>query len=171
MVNGLMLYEEEELVFVESADLRSDSYGSIAQKVGGAVAFGILLLSGPLTAKARKELQCLSVRRSFVDQRRDLLGNRDQHEDRTTSTPWISISNLSNQTTVMRFNVPSAEYGYSLLTEALTSIAPVLKGSAPYSERQHFRGFDPDIMGSQDPIHVLRLNKQSSLGADSFPQS
>jgi hypothetical protein len=159
ITNRLMVYEDEDLVLLENLDLHTNEFGKISEKVGGAMVFGMLILSGNMTKEARNRLQCFATRRSFHDQRAEILHNSQSSVNSSATLPWMSITNLTAETSILRFSVPSVEYGYGLLVEALEPLASAFDGSSPFADRRHYQQYDPAEDHPHDPINTLRMQK------------
>lgn len=152
---------DNDYVILENQDNFHTQFGDLLTKFGKKKVVGTLIIIGPKTIEIQSQLQSLNKRQSFYEHREELNKAREEGS-RVLEQPLIAISQLPNQTTMVRFMVDSVEYGYELLREILMPIADELDGFIPYSDRIHHQ--DQSVKSNiQCPIEALRKFKQSMV--------
>ena len=140
-------------VLLENLDLH-DTVGiaSIAEKVGNASAFGSIVLVGPRTELLRTRAGAIMHRQTFKQRRED---GDETHREVGDETSLVSVSNLGDGVTVVRFIAYSTEDAYMFLMELLAPLSTGVLSSLtpPYSDRVHRLPCDT---GHSRVVHALR---------------
>jgi hypothetical protein len=131
----------QKKILCENLDLQANinSNISVADKLGNATIFGILVLIGPKTATIRNRLKIFTERQSF-HQRREEINAITQHRQESDTffykEPLVSVSNLSDDLTVMRFASGSIDDIYKIIIETLSPLQSALN-YIPYVDKCH----------------------------------
>lgn len=131
----------QKKILCENLDLEANvnSNISVADKLGNATIFGILVLIGPKTAAIRNRLKIFTERQSF-HQRREEINAITQHRQESDTffykEPLVSVSNLSDDLTVMRFASGSIDDIYKIIIETLSPLQSALN-YIPYVDKCH----------------------------------
>lgn len=129
----------QKKILCENLDLEASSNISVADKLGNAIIFGILVLIGPKTVTLRNRLKIFTERQSF-HQRRDEINAITQHRHEPSSffykEPLVSVSNLSEDLTVVRFASGCIDDVYKIIIETLSPLESMLN-YIPYADKCH----------------------------------
>ncbi|KAJ1422454.1 UreD urease accessory protein-domain-containing protein [Ochromonadaceae sp. CCMP2298] len=175
--NDVFVGVGERIVLVERLDLRSSEAGSIGSKVGHLTVFGSVVMVGPKTEALRRRLQALQQRQTFHQRRAELLGGGADDSPREASAglaspPLVSVSDLDEDSCILRFALHSVEEGYELLAEVLRPLEGVMPGCAPYADRLLRAGPAPALAASH-AVSLLRQydQEQSALAQAALEQA
>ena len=131
----------QKKILCENLDLEASSNSniSVADKLGNATMFGILILIGPKTVTLRNRLKIFTERQSF-HQRREEINAITQHRHESNAffykEPLVSVSNLSADLTVVRFASGSIDDMYKIIIETLSPLESMLN-YIPYIDKCH----------------------------------
>jgi urease accessory protein len=142
--NQLVIKRDNKILLFENQDVRNDSSGTIAAKVGNCAVFGCVVLVGPKTSAISERLKVFQQRESFEQMKDSKNIVEKKASDATKSTGWritpelmIAVSDIADQCTLMRFAGTNVEDCYSLLAEVLLPLNEHLVGVNPYQDRLH----------------------------------
>ena len=125
------------MVFYENQELKLTQSGAIRDKVGGVKFFGMLLLYGDEVEPIKTNIDYLRKRPTYKDRRYEAASKK--------LAKCVSISDISEKLTVMRFCGDNLQEMYELLHQILFDVGDnILKGLRPYSDRVDLEGKNVD---------------------------
>lgn len=144
---------------LERQSLSGNSHSDIASKLGGAEVFGILLLCGDtkgINVVRSSLIDCFAQRQTFSERKKELVldsidsnNNPRNRFGNFSAKPLISVTQLTTSATLIRFMMPTMQYAYEFMSEALAPLSDDLDGLRPYEDRVHCRN---DIDLSAKPV-------------------
>ena len=125
-----------KLEIYENLDLFSTNNSTFSQKVGNAHVFGSMILIGKRTESIRNRLNCLRTRQNFHNFEINTNKKRRREEEPLNFDDiLVSVSNLNDNITIVRFIGDSMDDIYQLLSCILEPLLFV--GIHPYEDRIH----------------------------------
>jgi len=170
------VYHADEFVLHENLFLQSSGSNTIAERVGNASVFGSIILVGHRTKYVRDRLSTPNKRETFEEYSSSLdchhVRSRDRHNEAGNGSvplvdPLVSVSNINQNVSIVRFLCDSVEDSFHLLIGLLCSDCHVNPSSGLDESITAANLFQGRLHGSnvtegraRERISVLRVLQQ-----------
>jgi urease accessory protein UreH len=163
-----LLNQDNKFLLVENQCVQNvnpenncNSFGFLAKEFNNVHLCGILILYGKKTEAIRSSLACFQNRQTYSERFAEL---ENEKEMKTRQIPLLSVSTINSNLTMVRFMVPTVQYGYELLAEILSPLNTELPGLSPYQDRIHYHSHAENDNESSHhvvcPIEILKAYRR-----------